>query len=85
MAAVMGNAIASPIVITTLKVSNWEYDPANAARPEPTAYIVTPILNSLFRPRRSPAFPKERERLETMTSPMKEIHWRAARLIPNWL
>jgi len=44
MAAAMGNAIAKPIVITILKVSNWEYDPAKAARPEPTAYMVTPNL-----------------------------------------
>ena len=83
MAAAMGAAMASPSAITHREASNCKNVAENAARPAPAVYRESPILKIVLRPMRSPARPKQSERLESMIEPIKPIHWTAARLVSN--
>ena len=83
IAPARGAAMARPSAMRHRNASNCGNVPENAASPAPAVYRVSPILKITLRPTRSPARPKQSERLETMIAPIKPIHWTAAKVVSN--
>ena len=75
--------MAKPSAMTQREASNCENVPDNDARPAPAVYRVRPVLKIVLRPTRSPARPKQSDKLESMIDPIRPIHWTAARLVSN--
>ena len=83
IAAAMGAAITKPSAMRQRNASNCGKVPEKAAQPAPTVYRAIPTLKIVLLPIRSPARPKQSERLESMIDPIKPIHWTAARVVSN--
>ena len=83
IAPAIGAAMAKPSAITHREASKCGKLPENAAKPAPAVYKVRPILKIVFRPMRSPARPKQSDKLESMIDPIRPIHWTAARVVSN--
>jgi len=83
IAAAIGAAMAKPSAMTHRDASNCGKVPENAAKPAPAVYRVSPVLKIVLRPMRSPARPKQSERLQSIIDPIKPIHWTAAKVASN--